>query len=983
MPENDGTYYEEIGGEVVAVGPGGQIIGTVNAPANNNIAVDTEQGGTGLTYDVSNPKAPVNITPGGGSIGMKAPPGTEFNPDGGAPSELKDTAGEAVGPFGDYERKAFEAEHIKLKDNNYLRISDYNKMPIKYRSIAYREGIDAVNKAVEDDNRNELGAWVGKTYKESYMASKQQDDAQKKLADYQKDDKYDIASYLRDHPKDTETLKAAGFTKDTIEQAKAAAEKPESLESFTERYFEKKGWEADRTKLVKEYKGSESESGKALREHDYHLAQATKAYTDKYGVGAVAGTAAARGLSLVFSPARALRPEVSINDITPMEWGIGAAQVVLIASPFAGAVIKGAAGKVVSMGLQGAAGTFFAVDTATSWQQMTPTERVISAGFDALIMGSVLKGVGKAIPASAQPKAIISKVGQYFERMDVTANTQVKDALELASKGIEAGSKRRIIEAAKDIIKASKNIEDEAARKMVTDGAKYLKTHAADYAKMIKETRKLTTGDIKTVSADTSGQAENIGKELIARDKLITDATNPGTKPTISDADWHNFAEKGVFQTSKQAAEPVRMSLEQIREQQIMQDRLQKLIEHMPGLRRDNLYKGMEKTGAARKEAIDDMWEYLNDRYGKDQVENYVKTGQWDVEGVLDKVRKMLDDEFESPKTPKNDMDDLFDDIQQMLRDNKKPLSPAGKATVDDLTDWLQGKPGKGGGVAVKEKVKTETKTEIKTKEATKTKPEVKTETKPGIKVNPDIKTQVKVATKTQERPDTSTKVGISTQTQLKTDTKVSTSTKPGTQTSSKTQPSVKVSPQPAPQPQPLPQPKPSPQPMPAPQPKPQPRPEPKPQPKPWPGPGIKPPKPPNKLIIKDPGSGKGKEQTVTVKRGSLVWEQGKLEVDPSHKGPETVYKFAEPNDYKVKTSIGKPPKGYRDTGDTPKTTIQTIGGPVKRKVSVPMGITTAHADPDNERISFSRSIPGITPGRRGLSGGRGVRITPRFRKLR
>lgn len=84
------------------------------------------------------------------------------------------------------------------------------------------------------------------------------------------------------------------------------------------------------------------------------------------------------------------------------------------------------------------------------------------------------------------------------------------------------------------------------------------------------------------------------------------------------------------------------------------------------------------------------------------------------------------------------------------------------------------------------------------------------------------------------------------------------------------------------------------------------------------------------------------------------------MEVDPAHPGAETVYKYAEPPDYKVKTSVGKPPRGYRDTGDTPKTTIQTIGGRVKRSVTVNMGVTTAHADPDSKEIKFTRN-PNIT----------------------
>ncbi len=91
------------------------------------------------------------------------------------------------------------------------------------------------------------------------------------------------------------------------------------------------------------------------------------------------------------------------------------------------------------------------------------------------------------------------------------------------------------------------------------------------------------------------------------------------------------------------------------------------------------------------------------------------------------------------------------------------------------------------------------------------------------------------------------------------------------------------------------------------------------------------------------------------IKPGSLVWQQGALEVDPQRPGPEKEYKYAEPPNYEVETTFEKP-DGYRETGRTPQETIQTIGGPVERKIDLDLGATTAHADPDQKKINFSKN---------------------------
>lgn len=57
--------------------------------------------------------------------------------------------------------------------------------------------------------------------------------------------------------------------------------------------------------------------------------------------------------------------------------------------------------------------------------------------------------------------------------------------------------------------------------------------------------------------------------------------------------------------------------------------RIQRLIDKMPSLRRDNFYKAMQRNAKIREEATDELWQYLEDVYGKKELEHYISTGEW------------------------------------------------------------------------------------------------------------------------------------------------------------------------------------------------------------------------------------------------------------------------------------------------------------------------------------------------------------------
>jgi hypothetical protein len=302
----------------------------------------------------------------------------------------------------------FETQHIKLKDGKYIAVDDFNKLPERYQKAALDGGFAELDRAIESDTRMAEGEKTASDIRKVIS-----DEALAKLDDYTApvyptDDEgkrvegpptvsYDVVTYLKDNPDGVKTLKEAGFTTESIAEAKTQADKPESLESFTSRYFKKEGQEEDRSKILKAYVGT-AKGRQALKDYDKTLIAAQEAYTQKYGVGAVLGTGGARIGELLFTPARALRPEVAIGDISKEEWWLGGAQVaLLVVSPVAGRV-SGVAGKLISTGLTAGAGAVFAADTARNWKNMSPVEQAISLAMDTIIIASVIPygAIGKA-----------------------------------------------------------------------------------------------------------------------------------------------------------------------------------------------------------------------------------------------------------------------------------------------------------------------------------------------------------------------------------------------------------------------------------------------------------------------------------------------------------------------------------------------------------------------------------------------------------
>jgi len=122
-----------------------------------------------------------------------------------------------------------------------------------------------------------------------------------------------------------------------------------------------------------------------------------------------------------------------------------------------------------------------------------------------------------------------------------------------------------------------------------------------------------------------------------------------------------------------------RPSWQALAEEAVLRNRLQKLIDKMPSLRRANLNRALDRGGEYRTNALKEMWEYLEEVYGKEALEVYMKTGEWikeppeglksSVKGVeeaaeiTEKLKKAADAEL--------DLKAALEEINRILKENK------------------------------------------------------------------------------------------------------------------------------------------------------------------------------------------------------------------------------------------------------------------------------------------------------------------------
>ncbi len=316
-------------------------------------------------------------------------------------------------------------------------------------------------------------------------------------------------------------MRQAGFQREDINKAQIESIKPESLESFTDRRVKNKGYTESSLKSRKKLDNeSYDEYYDRLEKQDEILREATDAYVKKYGKGALIGTGAARAGEFLFQPARALRPEVTLKDISGAEWVIGSAQVaLLVVSPLSGKLISGAAGQLTSKGIQLAAGGVFSSDTAKNWDEMNNTERAISLAMDTLIIGTALPGrqaralAKKGIKYAYQTetggfrldysKPVINSLEQNGIKVSDNLRVDLNKSLKEIQSSVKFKDLKGIEAEARNLNRLADSIEDPASKKALKEYAQKLANNPKSAVELAKEAGKQPEqikNSIKTVN---------------------------------------------------------------------------------------------------------------------------------------------------------------------------------------------------------------------------------------------------------------------------------------------------------------------------------------------------------------------------------------------------------------------------------------------------------------------------------------------------
>jgi 8-oxo-dGTP pyrophosphatase MutT (NUDIX family) len=326
----------------------------------------------------------------------------------------------------------FKANNHLLADGKGIPNEQWDRLDPYYQKIADANGLDAMVVAISTRyNQNDTA------YNDAISNIQ-------KAGALTPEGNIDVAEYLRKNPTDTATIYSAlgtddpQKTKQIIDDAQKYNERPIALNDYRETYFKDKDW----TQVLPDK--NDPLYPEKMKEFDSHIAEMTDAYKAKYGSGAFYGSIAATPLSFVFSPARALSPDVTVKDISGMEWAVGGAQIATLAVPIVGSL--GRVGAVSGMGITGASTGLFATDIVMRRGEMSPAMMGLATAGLVLPFIPEIRNLGKGAINRARPSVFTGEsigltpdVGrvQIPDGMDVLAARQlVEDVERLNLKGV-------------------------------------------------------------------------------------------------------------------------------------------------------------------------------------------------------------------------------------------------------------------------------------------------------------------------------------------------------------------------------------------------------------------------------------------------------------------------------------------------------------------------------------------------------------------
>lgn len=281
------------------------------------------------------------------------------------------------------EQKKFEEANIQLADGKWIARTDWDNIPENFKQIGLTSGAGAMIRAMD-------------------KAEAKYNKALEDLAPYKSESGYDLFAAKRDGVSDTtlETLFEKEVVEETNDAVKAYEETGIALpgeQTYTHRLTGKTISASEYEKLITDYEQTRDRLAKegkiysteweALGSHPENIYALSPASSKRKLIEV--------GSAFVFAPVRALLPEVTIKDISGLEWGIGAAQLAAWSLPFIPKAVVPAASI-------GTAGTF-AYATAKNWDDLSPAMKAIAIAGTALIATPALASITRAFKAVTVP----------------------------------------------------------------------------------------------------------------------------------------------------------------------------------------------------------------------------------------------------------------------------------------------------------------------------------------------------------------------------------------------------------------------------------------------------------------------------------------------------------------------------------------------------------------------------------------------------
>jgi hypothetical protein len=412
---------------------------------------------------------------------------------------------EALVTYQDEQKQAsIEFDRTNVVDSNgkYMSMADFTNLVAAYPSldllkIVKSKGFDEAERLMQAEDAKQAAAL-------SSLSSA-----------LNKDGSYDfdkLASFARTHENANQTFQEAGFVgaEKLVKEIDEYNNATLGLDEYARRYFLDKNIEplsrSEEYRLsfaleeaVKQPDGTYVSGPQAVRIYEVALKNMRAEYKSKFGTGAEVGTVVAAPASFIFPPARALRPDVKLKDISGAEWGIGVVQLALLATPAIGGVVGKiagvTAGKIAGLGVTTAVGGVFTKQTVENWGVMSPEERALSVAMDVLILGSAVKGAFSAgkMPALESAKSKIDSKITENTKPQVTVAERAYGAGHSAAKTI-ASTPEIIKQVAKDVSRSPQKV-----KLQVEALAKEIANNTANKARL---TRYIASDVVKTVARE-------------------------------------------------------------------------------------------------------------------------------------------------------------------------------------------------------------------------------------------------------------------------------------------------------------------------------------------------------------------------------------------------------------------------------------------------------------------------------------------------